>query len=154
MKNSIKIISIDPGKSGAIVVYNGKTDRLWVYKMPITPKDVLTVLKLHSIGSCCFIEKVQGMPKMGGASMFTFGKGYGWLEMALLTLRIPTEAIRPQDWMKAMKLGTKGKMSDTEWKNKLKARAQQLNPDMLVTLWNADALLLNEYGRRFLSDLV
>jgi len=154
MKNSSKIISIDPGKSGAIVVHNGITDKLWIYKMLITPKDVFTTLRLHSMGSCCFIEKVQGMPKMSGSGMFTFGKGYGWLEMALLVLKIPTEAIRPQDWMKAMRLGTKGKMTDTEWKNKLKARAQQLNPDVKVTLWNADALLLNEYGRRFLSDLI
>ena len=88
------------------------------------------------------------MPGMGGASMFTFGKGYGHLEMALLVLQIPTEAISPQSWMQSLALGTKGSMTGTQWKNKLKARAEQLFPKNKFTLATSDAALIAEYGKR------
>jgi NAD(P)-dependent dehydrogenase (short-subunit alcohol dehydrogenase family) len=40
-----------------------------------------------------------------------------------------------------------GDLTKTAWKNKLKARAQQLYPHLKVTLGTADALLLPETGR-------
>ena len=79
--------------------------------------------------------------------MFNFGKGFGHLEMALLCRRIPTMEVTPQKWQKALQLGTKGNKSNTEWKNKLKARAQQLFPNVPMTLAVADALLLLEYSK-------
>jgi hypothetical protein len=49
--------------------------------------------------------------------------------------------------MKGMGLGTKGKSSKTEWKNKLKGEAQRLFPSEDVTLDTADALLILEYSK-------
>lgn len=41
-----------------------------------------------------------------------------------------------------------GGESETQWKNRLKAKAQQLFPQQEVTLATADALLIAEFGRR------
>ena len=87
------------------------------------------------------------MPGQGGMAMFTFGKGLGHLEMALLSLGIKTNEVTPQKWQKHFQLGSSTKCaSKTEWKNKLKAKAQQLFPNEKVTLKTADALLIYQYG--------
>ena len=87
------------------------------------------------------------MPGQGGMAMFNFGKGFGHLEMALLGMGVPTVEVTPQKWQKSFQLGnSKSCSSKTEWKNKLKAKAQQLFPNIKVTLWSADALLLYHYG--------
>lgn len=99
---------------------------------------------------CCHhgAEKVGGMPGMAGSAMFNFGKGYGNLEMALIALEIKTTLTSPQAWQKTFMIGTKSKQTTTQWKNKLKALAQQIFPQLKVTLINADALLILEYFRK------
>ena len=82
---------------------------------------------------------------MGVTSAFTFGHGFGQIEMALTAAGIPFERLRPQAWQKAMGCMTKGD------KNVSKRRAQELFPQIKVTHANADALLICEYGRRMKS---
>lgn len=144
------IIGIDPGAAGGIGVYSITQGRLiMAIKMPETPTDLLAFLKLHSLNSKCYLEKVGGIPGNGANAMFNFGRGYGHLEMALLACRIPTETVTPQKWQKEFQLGGRGKtMSKTEWKNKLKAKAQQLFPTFNVTLTTCDAMLIALYGSR------
>ena len=146
------IIAIDPGKNGAIAVKIA--DTIEAYDMPSTPTDIYDLLKeyssvfiqLYDNIPVCYLERVHGRPGMGGAAMFTFGCGYGYLEMALLALKIPTISITPQKWMKSIEMGVRGSQTATQWKNKLKARAQQLYPNIKVTLKNADALLILHYA--------
>ena len=144
------IIGIDPGAADGIGVYSITQGRLiMAIKMPETPTDLLAFLKLHSLNSKCYLEKVGGIPGNGANAMFNFGRGYGHLEMALLACRIPTETVTPQKWQKEFQLGGRGKtMSKTEWKNKLKAKAQQLFPTFNVTLATCDAMLIALYGSR------
>jgi len=146
--NNSKIIGIDPGVNGGISIYSiDKKTLIEVVKMPETPTDLLTFLKLYSKNSEAYLEKVGGIPGTGGANaMFNFGKGYGYLEMALISCKIPFVTVTPQVWMKFFQLGTKGKMTSTQWKNKLKAKAQQLFPRVKVTLIISDALLIMHYG--------
>ena len=82
--------------------------------------------------------------------MFVFGKGVGHLEMALLAAGIRCEQVTPVKWMGEMGMRKKGGESRPQFKNRLKALAQRLFPNVKVTLKNADALLLAEYGRRCL----
>jgi hypothetical protein len=56
--------------------------------------------------------------------------------------------IRPAIWQKTHTCGTKGELTTTQWKNKLKARAAELFPSVDVTLWNADALLIFDSATR------
>ena len=143
-----KIIAIDPGKNGGIAIYSFEKNKLIeVVKMPPTPQELLSFLRLYQFNSVCYLEKVGGLPGMGGSAMFNFGKGFGHIEMALLCAKIPTNEVLPQKWQKFLSLGTKGSKSTSEWKNKLRTRAEQLFPNAgKITLATSDALLILKYG--------
>lgn len=145
-----RYIGIDPGKHGGIAVMGADGEVLDVVKMPETPQDLLDFLEQYKDDSFCTLERVGGMPGNGGSAMFNFGKGYGHLQMALLALHIPTEDVTPNKWEKTYQLGSSGKYTKTEWKNRLKAKAQQIFPHLgkKITLATCDALLICEYGRR------
>lgn len=152
-----KIIAIDPGKNGGIVVYSIDRDKLLeVAAMPDTPQDVLKLLSVYQCNARCYLEKVGGMPGQGGSAMFNFGRGYGHIEMALLSRNIKTITVTPQQWQKCLQVGNKGKKTTTEWKMKLKEKAQQIYPRVGTEFglvykkdWLAisDALLILEYAR-------
>lgn len=145
-----RYIGIDPGKHGGIAVMGADGEVIDVVNMPETPQDLLDFLEQYKDDSFCTLERVGGMPGNGGSAMFNFGKGYGHLQMALLALHIPTEDVTPNKWEKTYQLGSSGKYTKTEWKNRLKAKAQQMFPHLgkKITLATCDALLICEYGRR------
>ena len=143
-----KIIAIDPGNNGGITIYSAEDKRvIESIKMPPTPQELLNLLRIYSFNSVCYLEKVQGLPGMSGGGMFTFGRGYGHLEMALLCCKIPTVSVTPQKWQKELQLGNRGNKSTTEWKNKLKAKAEQLFPYLRITLAVSDSLLILQYAK-------
>jgi len=147
--NDKKVIGIDPGKEGGIGVFSITQNTLVeLIHMPATPKDLLDLLKIYSKNSVCYLESVHGMPGQSGSGMFNFGKGFGHIEMALMSLGITTTEVTPQRWQKIFCLGTKGKDTSTVWKNKLKTKAQQLYPKIKITLATSDACLITEYGSR------
>ena len=147
-----KIIGIDPGNSGGIAIYSlSKESFIEVVKMPETGKDILDFLRLYSRNSICFLEKVGGLPGMGGSAMFNFGKNYGHIEMALTALKIPNHEIIPQIWQKTLHIGTKGTQTTSVWKNKLKTKAQQIYPSVKLTLATSDAILIMDYGRKLIN---
>jgi hypothetical protein len=136
------IIGIDPGKSGGIAwIGNGAP---CVEKMPDTLKDLFDLLLDISYegNATAYLEQVTSSPQQGVKSAFTFGNGFGHLEMALTACSIPFQRIRPQAWQKAL-----GCMSGGD-KNVTKRRAQELFPHLTITHATADALLIAEYGRR------
>lgn len=143
-----KIIAIDPGANGGIATYSADTRELIeVIKMPETPQELLRFLRYYQLNTICYLEKVGGLPGMGGSRMFNFGKQFGWLEMALLSCKIPTVEVTPQKWQKELQLGNKRDKTSTQWKNKLKQRAEQLFPNAgKITLAVSDALLILYYG--------
>ena len=147
-------IGIDPGKNGGIA-WIDETGKACVEKMPDTLKDLWELIEkdiLHATGNLHFgnstrnckayLEQISSSPQMGVVSAFTFGNGYGHLEMALTAAGIPFERVRPQVWQKAMGCMTKGD------KNITKAKAQELFPHLKITHATADACLIAEYGRR------
>lgn len=148
VEKPMRILGIDPGSAGSIAVIDFNATS--VHKMPETPKDLLELLKSLKTDNClCILERVGGLPGMGGSPMFNFGKGFGYIEMALIATEITTFDITPQKWQKEFQIGTtKSKVGSTKWKGLLKAKAQQIFPTIKMTLWAADALLLAEYGRR------
>lgn len=143
-----KIIAIDPGANGGIATYSLDDGRvIEAIKMPETPQELLQFLRFYQLNSVCYLERVQGIPGNGANAMFNFGKGYGYLEMALLACKIPTISVTPQKWQKDLQVGHKRNMSSTQWKNKLKAKASQLFPYVgKITLAVSDALLILFYG--------
>lgn len=142
-------IGIDPGANGGIAwISDGKA---CVEKMPDSLQDLwdlicdITSYPKSSIDGRsykAYIEQVSSSPQMGVVSSFSFGRGYGNLEMALTAARIPFERVRPQVWQKALGCMTKGD------KNVSKRKAQELFPDRKVTHATADALLIAYYGTK------
>ena len=125
MGGASKIIGIDPGKSGGIAVYTEGLMQCWA--MPETEADIAQLLRDYGMsGSFCLLEKVHSMPGQGVKSMFTFGRGYGFLRGVLTAQRTPFDDVAPSTWQKA----------------------QQLFPDLHITHKTADAVLICEYGRR------
>jgi Holliday junction resolvasome RuvABC endonuclease subunit len=122
--------------------------RVFCEKMPATMRDILTALEEHSARSYAVIEKVHAMPAQGVSSTFKFGTSYGALLMALTAAYIPFEMVTPQKWQRELGVLSRKGMTKTQHKNQLKAKAQELFPDLKVTLATADALLLAEYCRR------
>lgn len=150
-----KIIGIDPGLSGGIAVLGTDGNVVDVCKMPPTPNDILDYLRNHCCHNMsnadvvCYMEKVgMGMPGQSSKATATLARHCGHLEMALLSLGISTNDVTPNKWEKFYQLGSSRGHSKTEWKNKLKAKAQQLFPGEKVTLAVCDALLIAEYGRK------
>jgi hypothetical protein len=142
-------IGVDPGKSGGIA-WIDETGKACVEKMPDTLKDLWELIddirgghyRICNEGCKAYLEQISSSPQMGVVSAFTFGNGYGHLEMALTAAGIPFERVRPQVWQKAMGCMTKGE------KNITKAKAQELFPHLKITHATADACLIAEYGRR------
>jgi crossover junction endodeoxyribonuclease RuvC len=142
-------IGVDPGANGGIawITSDGKA---CVEKMPDTLQDLWELVE--SIGFeapdftpyqiKAYIEQVSSSPQMGVVSAFSFGRGYGNLEMALTAAAIPFERVRPQVWQKALGCMTKGD------KNVSKRKAQELFPDRKITHATADALLIAHYGTK------
>lgn len=146
-------VCIDIGANGGIA-HEDSTGKVTVYKMPKTDE-----AKLHRICSIVHtlraedvqvtVERVGGYigQRNTGSSMFRFGEGYGFIKGVVLSLGLNLRLVTPQTWQNVLDLGGKGKMSTTQWKNQLKAKAQREFPDIKVTLWSADALLILLYAR-------
>ena len=141
--------AVDPGKSGGIAVrYPG--DNVLAFKMPPTEGDLRDLfVRLYNPDNptVAYVEKVGGYiggPGAPGSAMFNFGRNHGFTLGLLSALYIRTELITPQQWQKRLSLGTSKGMKPTEWKNKLKAEAQRRFPELTVTLYTADALLILE----------
>jgi crossover junction endodeoxyribonuclease RuvC len=143
-------IGIDPGANGAIA-WIDERGKSCVEKMPDTLQDLWELIRditnfprsaIDGRKYKAYIEQVSSSPQMGVVSSFSFGRGYGNLEMALTAAGIPFERVRPQVWQKAMGCMTKGN------KNISKQKAQELFPDKKVIHATADALLIALYGTK------
>ena len=147
------IIGIDPGKSGAVAIWNDGIEK--VIKCPNNPDDMSSVIRLvknqfisgRSKYLVAYMERVWARPSNATRAAFTFGVNYGeWLGI-LSTLDVDTVLITPQTWMKYYKDKFKIKLpkEKKDRKNKLKEIAAQYT-DKKITLYNADAILIAVYG--------
>lgn len=142
-------LGIDPGKSGGIACIPDRGDP-WAFKMPETLKDIFDAVAeiRHNVDEAwgesdvvAVLEQVHSMPGQGVTSCFTFGEGYGALQMALIAAGIPFVKVTPQKWQKALSCMTGGD------KNVSKRKAQELFPTIKVTHAIADSLLLAHYAK-------
>lgn len=157
----LPIVGIDPGQSGALVYLAagvGGGPEFLCHKMPLTEKDVWDLVKLFA--DCCraegkpptaVIENVHSSPQMGVSSAFTFGNGLGGVRMALIGNGFVIHTVTPQTWKRAMRCQSPkptalGKKDMTV----IRARAQETYPNVEITNWNADALMIAAYGAQLL----
>ena len=96
-----------------------------------------------------FLEKVHAMPGQGVTSMFTFGRNLGFLRGLLVGYGLPFEDVPPQTWQKGVGVGG-SYPTKAHRKRAHKQLAEQLFPRTKITLADADALLIAEYGHRLM----
>lgn len=148
------IIAIDPGKSGGLAVRH-HDGAVTTEKMPPTVRDLIELLeeivRNHYRDELetpvAIVEDVPSFAgkAQSGSSAFKLGKNVGQIDGVLQCLNLRLEKVRPQKWQKELGLGTRNGASTTEWKNKLKNRAQELRPELKLTLATCDAVLLLEW---------
>lgn len=149
------IIGIDPGKGGGIAVWDANWLEVEVFKMPenVRAMNVLfSEFKAMDGKAFVILEKVQlqqgDLNNTGRMyrlqKMFT---NYDQLKTVLSIVGLPYIEVKPNEWQKYLRLAKKGE-DYTDRKRRLKKAAGNLYRTTKVTLWNADALLLMEFGRR------
>lgn len=152
----MRIIGIDPGASGALVILDTETNALEVMDMPcveikrgtrnvrqVSAQLLANLLRGHN--AChAYVEKVGAMPGQGVASMFAFGRAAGVVEGVLAGLEVPTTYVTPQEWQKAMRV--------VGGKDGSRSRASQLWPSFADQFarkkddGRSDAALVAAYG--------
>ena len=166
-----RIIAVDPGANGAIVVSDKSGTSKW-WRMPEIGQ-YLPLLRSVKTDRAIFVIEAQsgaGSVRTNPVMMFRFGMRYGAWLIAAQAAGIEMHAVTPQRWMSGLNLGFVGNLKADQrkglkqaevdrrnatakrnWKNHLKDVATELYPKTKVILDNADALLIAEYARRFIA---
>lgn len=172
-----RIVGVDVGNAGAFCILTPHEDGVEVsYEpMPIirsvqkTGKKTKTTTQLDFVSlayifgcltdAVFFVEKVHALPKQGVVSMFNFGQHVGALRALLHSHQISHYEVTPQAWQKIMHVGIS---PNHDPKQRSLIAVQQVFPNEVKKLVREgrrvpdegfiDALLIAEYGRRFLKS--
>jgi len=124
----MRVIGIDPGATGAVVLLEDGTPIEWIEMPTVTVGSATRVNAAalaefirSSMAEHVYVELVHSMPKQGVASSFNFGHSTGTIMGVLGALGVRHTLVTPQAWKKAAGLiGTD--------KDAARARAIQLWP--------------------------
>ena len=149
-----KIIGIDPGKNGGLVVISDGEIR--AHKCPETPDEMATLFGIALNGDAPIdtyfvMERVWARPGNAARAAFTYGVNYGlWLGIAA-SYEVDVNDVLPQKWM--AHFGCPKGMKVTQRKNWLKDKAKEYYPQLKkITLATADAILIAKYGKDITSN--
>jgi len=157
MINHDLIIGIDPGAGGGIVYY--KEGIVKAVRMPMVAKDMQEYLKyLKSISEfpIVFIESLayRRSDRNYPGKDFQIQKMLSHYERLCTTMQLTDILyipVFPVTWQTYLHLKISKEEEHDERKRRYKIAAQHYYPKLKVTLWNCDALLLIEFGRRKLK---
>jgi hypothetical protein len=152
----MRIVGIDPGMSGGMACFMEDANGPDVFKFDgATDHDIAARLRewCDTPALKVLMERVgpsrgHDGRKQGVGSAFTFGERYGFLRGMLVAMDAPFELVLPRAWCKTFSLTRGEDESQSEWKNRHKARVQELFPTLKVTHAIADAILIAEHARR------
>lgn len=139
-------IACDPGASGGFAWTDGETTEC--APMPPTDVDVCELLAHLSTKAKEIDIYLEEPPAFAGklipsSASFKLGQNHGVILGTSICSGFKLHRVRPQAWMKAHPVGTKGDRTTSQWKGALRARAKELYPDVDgITLKTADALLI------------
>lgn len=151
------VVGVDPGKFGCFALVDNYNCEL--YDMPVTDEDYYRLLQQFSFKGTrsrfkkivVVIEDVHALPRQSTVAGFTFGKNVGKAELLAQSFcdveDFKVIKVTPQKWKKYFKL-------DKD-KHKSVELARELFPEAVDLLklskdGRAEALLIAEYGRRYL----
>lgn len=154
------MIAIDPGTHGGVAVALPGA-AVTAFSLPATDGEIFKKLQIakssepEGIPPTAYLEELVYFTgkKIPGSTGIKYGASWGKVYGMIFALGFRIILVPPRKWINALGgLGTKGGSSTTEWKNKLKQRAQQLYPGVDITLATADALLILEAAKRGMLD--
>lgn len=152
-------LGLDPGANGGLAVLSGNS--VEATKWPVGERDTWDLINCHKQkGRPVYAILEQQLPR--GTNLFRNGAWtcpilrstcilfghYMQLRGMLIAAGISFEEKVPRTWQAAFSLKKDKGEADGHWKNRLKAKAQQLYPATKITLATADALLLAHYCSR------
>lgn len=104
----IVFIGIDPGKSGAIALWRPAIGALTLHDAPLlantkgkTETDLhglLAALRVPDGDAIAVLEEAHPRPGEGAVGAFSFGKGYGAIQMALAVQGHEVRCVAPSVW--------------------------------------------------------
>lgn len=153
----MRYLGIDPGVSGGMVLLDGEA--ILPCPMPTTEQERCSWLRKQCwtnspngpVVAC--IEAISpgfGSQGTGKVQMAKLYGSYRELRAYLVALGVEFQAVRAATVHETLGIPPRKSTldeSDTDWKNRLKAHAQSLYPNLYITLGTADALLLAHYMR-------
>lgn len=157
------VIGIDPGKAGGLAVFvPGKyTPYVTTAKMPKDVKELRDFFEYYveNYRPVVFLEKLSVRPddvtEEGGRAnlgkLYRIQKmiaNYEQLKAIIESVGIPFVMVHPMTWQTRLKLRVRGHKEDKRLRKRRYAEAaSSYFPDVKTTLWNADALLIMQFGR-------
>jgi hypothetical protein len=157
------VLGIDPGLEGAFVLTDRK--QIFCWHMPTKPggktrevdfDGVVRILDESKRVGCSHVILERAMAlAMGSSHAFNYGRGFGFLEIALKLSGLSHSQVLPQQWQKEM---FEGVSADLKPKARSVIAAERLYPDLVLCLPKKpkggmhdgmiDALHLANYGLR------
>jgi hypothetical protein len=150
------MIAIDPGQSGGIAIQKSSLGLASVeaHSMPKTEREIYELIddakNADVEGTTAYLEdlvKYTGR-NMPSSAMAVYASNFGFIKGVLTALKWRIVLVPPKEWQRKLGLGKAKGLTKTEWKNKLKQKAEELFPNIKVTLATADALLILEAAKK------
>lgn len=151
------IAGIDVGKHGGIAILRENETK--VIKMPDDVTEFIGLFDYYKglDDLLVFVEKLQMRPQdiyenVGKA--FRIQRMLADFEKLKATLqigKIPFCLVNPMKWQSALGLRIKGE-EKSDRKHRYVKVAQEHHPNVRATLWNADALLIADFGKKMYEE--
>ena len=165
MARMVRIVGIDPGITGAVVVIDNHGEIKRSIRTPILMEKTKKVYDLslmrevlrgaqhdaESEGGTVMVglEKVHSLPRDGRVGAFRFGMGYGMWQGLLSGLFIAYLEVTPQRWQGRMLAGyPRGDQTKTSAVRAAKGLFPHIPINFKADWGMADAALIAEYTRR------
>ena len=154
------VIGIDPGSNGGLAVFvPGQNAK--VVKMPkdVTELRDFFVYYAENYKPVVFLEKLSVRPddvavqdnRAAMGKLYRIQRmmaNYEHLKAVIEMSGVPYVMVHPMTWQTKLNLRTRGVHEEkADRKRKYRGFAQASYPEIKVTLWNADALLIMHFGR-------
>jgi len=138
-------IGIDVGISGAITILDENKTILEIIKTPNTIKDFSDYIDKYKENSIAMIEAIHSFPGNYHAAAFSFGEINGITKTIIQLKEIPSYFVSPQKWMNWYQMRKDKMETDTQWKDRLLIKSQQLFPKYKIYKYAADSVLIANY---------
>jgi hypothetical protein len=140
----MRIIAIDPGKTGAIAEYlpYRKEGKIWVQDMPKNGKEIADVIHCDGIA---YIEHIQAREndKLHVSSAMKLMKNYGTCLGACYAYDMHVKIVTPAVWMSGF---VQAGLDYSKRKTELHKVAKKFFPGLKIKKTQADALCLLRYA--------